>query len=104
MFRAQSRLRLRRRRVRRFGGDAHRVRDPRASPRVFRIERDLPGACHGAGGVRAPKHLSLCCHDDEREKLHRTLFAVNATWDTLNIGLVDPAKLPADKNAPVVVF
>ncbi len=30
--------------------------------------------------------------------------AVNATWDTLNMGFVDPAKLPADKNAPVVVF
>lgn len=30
--------------------------------------------------------------------------AVNATWDTLNKGFVDPAKLPADKNAPVVVF
>lgn len=30
--------------------------------------------------------------------------AVNAIWDTLNMGFVDPAKLPADKNAPVVVF
>jgi hypothetical protein len=30
--------------------------------------------------------------------------AVNATWDTLNMGFVDPAQLPADKNAPVVVF